>query len=203
MTIKVKYSDSYKAKMARIKRLPRMFPQAISGFTKRDILEIKKIFHDGIKNNKLGLDKLAETTIASKIRKGYSKPRSPLYGAGDDKGDQSYSNMLDVVKRGNTWVLFPSTRMHHSGEIRLSDLFLIHEHGAVIRQKRGDTTILIRIPPRPALRLSYRRFMIKKRADKKEQNKEVKKAITNFINDANDKKLKELQTWENRVEAVS
>ena len=198
MSVKVVFSDSYSAKMKRIQRLPSLIPGMISGYTKRDILEIKRIFHDGIKNNTLHLEKLSSMTVAEKARKGYSKPSSPLYGKGDNAEDRSYANMLNVTKAGNKWKLKPSTRMHHSRKLKLSDLFTIHEHGAVIRQQRGDTEVLIRIPPRPALMLSYRRFLYQKRRDKKEQSKEVTKAMTDLINNGNSMKIKNLQKWEDR-----
>jgi hypothetical protein len=197
-TIGIKYSDSYKAKRQRIKRLPVLMNDAISGLTKKDLIGIRNIFHDGIMFNKLSLEKLADITIQSKRKKGFSKPSSPLYGKGDDNKERSYSNMLNITKRGNSWKLYPSTRMHWSGKIKLSDLFMIHEHGAIIKQKRGEETVLIRIPPRPALMISYRRYMIQKRRNSKEQSKEVKRAMTDYINKASSSKIKNLAKWEKR-----
>lgn len=195
--VKVTFSDSYQAKMKRIKRLPQFMGRAVSGYTKRDILAINKIFHDGILNNTLRLDKLAEITIDSKRRQGFSRPSSPLYGKGDDAENRSYANMLNITKRGDAWTLRPSTRMHWSGKIKLSDLFKIHEYGALIRKtKKNGESSLIRIPPRPALLISYRRFLIQKRQNKKEQSKEVKKAMTEYINTASEKKLRGLAAWE-------
>ena len=145
------------------------------------------------------LERLAEITISSKSRQGFEKPSSPLYGKGDSAQERSYANMLNITKRGNSWVLYPSTRMHWSGKIRLDELFMIHEHGAIVKQQRGENTVLIRIPPRPALLLSYRRFLIKKRADKREQSKEVKRAMTDYINKGNDKKLKDFGNYVDRI----
>lgn len=199
MTVKVKFSGSYQAKQKRIKALPVLMEKAVSGLTKKDLLGIKKDFHDGIKNNTLRLEKLAEITIESKRKKGFSKPTAPLYGKGDDAQERSYMNMLNISKRGNSWVLYPSNRMHWSGKIKLSDLFKIHEYGAVVKQKRGDKNILIRIPPRPALLLSYRRYLIRKRRDRREQSKEVRQAMTDYINNASDKKLKDYAKWIDKV----
>lgn len=196
--IKVTYSDSYQAKLKRIQRLPQMMQRAVSGFVKRDLIHIRNIFHDGIKNNTLRLERLAFMTIQGKRGKGYEKPSSPLYGGGDTEGNRSYANMLNIVKRGKKWILEPSTRKHHSGNITLRELFLIHENGALIKQKRGDSTVIIRIPPRPALLISYRRFLIQKQKDKKEQSKEVRRALADLVNSANASKLKGLQDWENR-----
>jgi hypothetical protein len=190
MTVKVTFSDKYHAKRKRISSLPKLMERAVSGLTKKDLIGINKIFHDGIKNNTLRLEKLAEITINSKRKKGFSKPTAPLYGKGDDAEKRSYANMMNITKQGDSWVLKPSTRMHWSGKIKLSDLFKIHEYGAIVRQTRGETEVLIRIPPRPALLLSYRRYLINKRKDKKEQSREVRQAMTDYINNASDKKLK-------------
>ena len=196
--VKVKFSNSYDAKRKRIKRLPKFIPGAISGYTKRDLIKIKKIFHDGIKDDTLRLAKLAEMTVEKKVRRGFPRPRNPLYGKGDGSEDRSYANMLNITKRGNTWTLYPSRRMHWSGRMKLSDLFNIHEHGAIVRQQRGGKTILISIPPRPALLISYRRFLIEKKKDKREKSKEVKKAMTEYINNAGYSGLKNISDFEKK-----
>lgn len=202
MSVEVIYSDNYKAKMARIRRLSYLVNDIVYGYTKRDIIQIKKNFHDGIKNNTLGLDRLAETTINSKRNKGYQKPTAPLYGKGDREKDRSYSNMLVIRKHKNGWKLEPSRKLHWSRALKLSDLFKIHEHGCTIRQQRGDKSILIKIPPRPALLLSYRRYLIQKRRNKKEQSKEVKRAMTEFINTGNKKKIDIFKKWTLKVESA-
>jgi len=199
MTIKAKFSNSYKAKQMRIKRLPKLLKSVVSGATKKDLLGMKKIFHDGIKDNRLGLDALAESTIRSKKAKGYPKAKSPLYGAGDTEGDRSYANMLLIAKVKNGWKLRPSTRKHHSGNVTLKDLFMIHEHGALIKKKtKNGKASLIRIPPRPAFLIAYKRWLGQRKKSQKETSLEVKAAIREFINTGSKKKLKVLQDYEKR-----
>lgn len=190
MSIKVQYSNSYWAKRKRIQRLPKMGTNALYGLTKRDIVEINIIFHDGIKDNKLSLDKLADITLRSKVRKGYEKPDSPLYGAGDSEGDRSYSNMMIIKKVSNGWKLEPSNKLHHSRKIKLKDLFTIHEHGAIVKMKTKDGEKLIRIPPRPALLMSYQKWLLERSKRETRRGKEVKKAIAGFVNEGDDKKFK-------------
>lgn len=202
MTIKATFSDKYKAKRARIRRLPTLANGSVSGLTKRDLIGINKDFHDGIKFDTFRLERLVEITIGQKMRKGYSNPTTPLYGAGDSESPVSYANMMRITKKSNkSWVLEPSTEMHHSGKITLDFLFKIHEHGCTVQQTTSSgETIMILIPPRPALLLAYRRYLIRKRKDKKERSKEVKQAITAYINDANQSKLKAMKKWESKSE---
>ena len=134
--IKIKYSNSYFAKIKRIKRLPIKSNNAVTGAIKRDLIQIKKIFHDGISKNLLRLEKLSDNTIKEKTRKGYPKPKTPLYRKGDNAGNRSYSNMLIITKIKNGWKLRPSTKQHHSGKMSLKELFLIHEYGALIKKKQ-------------------------------------------------------------------
>lgn len=193
MSVQVKYSSSFKAKKLRIKKLPKMMPDMVQGLVKRDLIEIKQIFHDGIIKNTFNLEKLSEITIQSKARKGYSRPTAPLYGKGDAERERSYANMLMIVRgAGGTWKLVPSNRKHWSKKLTLKQLFIIHEHGAKI--KVGDK--IIQIPPRPALMLAYRRWLIRRRrADKA---KEVRKAMTEFINTGNKSLIKNITDFKNR-----
>ena len=201
--MKVKYSDSYSAKMKRIQRLPKKQGPAISGLTKRDILQIDQIFHDGIKEDTFHLERLAELTIEGKERKGLPKPTAPLHGVGDESDDRSYMNMMVVTKLANAWKLSPSRKMHHSGKLLLKDLFEIHEHGATIRRKTKKGSVLIKIPPRPALMLAYKRWLIKKRKDKKEHSKEVRTALSAMINDGNSELLDTWGSWVTKLEKKS
>jgi len=191
MSIKVVFSNTYTAKKKRIKRLPKLITNAVAGATKRDILEIKKIFHDGIKGRSLRLDALATVTIDSKKDKGMKAPKTPLYGKGDGAKDRSYMNMLNIRKLKNGWTLRPSTRKHWSGKITLKHLFMIHEHGAKIM--RGEK--MIQIPPRPALLMSFRKWANIKKRSKKETANEVKAALVALIQNADVSKMKILENF--------
>jgi hypothetical protein len=171
--------------------------KSVSGLTKRDLLMIKDEFQNGITKNNFGLVPLSELTIDSKRKKGYVKPTTPLYGKGDSE-EESYKNMMEIIKEGNKWILRPKASLHWSGKLTLDFLFKIHEHGATVMQERGGKVVFIRIPPRPALLLAYRRFLIKKRKDKRETVKDVKKAVTTYINTGNTKKLKIFEDWLDR-----
>ena len=190
MTIGVKFSDSYKAKKLRIKKIPKMKKDLIEGLVKRDLIEIRKYFHDGIKDDTFRLERLADLTKDNKKSQGFPKPSAPLYGKGDESKDRSYMNMLVIQKAGKgAWKLIPSTKKHWSGKITLRHLHAIHEHGCKI--VRGET--IIQIKPRPALLLAYRRWLIKRRqADK---SKEVRKALTQFVNKGNEKLLNKIKKF--------
>lgn len=193
--VKVTYSNKYYAKMKRIQRLPRMMGDIISGGTKRDLIDLKRIFHSGIKNNTLGLDALAEATVMGKIRKGYKRALSPLYGAGDQERDRSYSNMMRITKVGNGWKLSPNNRLHHSRKIKLKDLFQIHEHGAIIRRKTKNGEVMIRIPPRPALMIAYRQWLVIRRRKEPLKAVEVRRAIATFIEEGKMNEILNLSNW--------
>jgi CxxC motif-containing protein len=185
MPAKAKYSAAYKAKKARIKKLPQIGKLVISGMRKKDALELVKIFHDGIKKNKLGLQKLEKITIENKKARGYKQPRTPLYGLGDESEKKSFVNMLRIKKLKNGWKVVPSRGKHHEANMELRQLLKIHEMGATIQ--RGET--LIRIPARPAWRLSVEKFLRGLR--KEQEDKKLKKAITIYINKGRDEYFKE------------
>lgn len=187
--IGVKYSNSYQAKMNRIKRLPEMGNDMMLGALKKDAVGIVKTFHDGIKNDTLELELLKPETVQQKDRKGFSRPDNPLYGKGDDEKDRSYSNMLRITKLKNGWKVYPSRAMHWSGKISLKDLFTIHEYGTTITARNGKA---FRIPPRPAFMYSYRKWMQMKTQNGAETSTQVKKAITDYINNADQKYIKNM-----------
>ena len=193
MTIKVKYSSAYEAKRKRIQRLPQFIPGMVEGHIKRDLLEIRDMFHDGIKDDTFGLERLAESTKSRKSSKGYPRPSAPLHGKGDMELNRSYMNMLIMRRTSKGWKLLPSTKRHWSGKITLRELFVIHEHGAKI--KRGNT--IIQLKPRPAFLLAYRRWMIKRRqADKA---LEVRKALTKFVVSGDKALIKRIEDFKNRT----
>ena len=183
--IKAVYSDKYAAKMARIKRLPTIMERVMSAQRRKDALALIKTFHDCIKDNELGLERLAETSKSAKRRKGYERPDSPLYGKGDKEPKKSYSNMLRLRKVNKGWTVFASWGKHWDADMKLRDLLKLHEEGGTFKSGKG----MIRIPPRPAFWLSYRKVMMVIQSDLKEQSREVKRAINEYINKADMKRF--------------
>jgi hypothetical protein len=116
--------------------------------------------------------------------KGYQKPRSPLYGAGDSKKN-TYINALGLRRMKRGWRVYVRWAKHHESDLSLRDLFYIHENGAVIMQNRGGNAVAIRIPPRPAFFKAYRRWLRKR--SQKEDIREVKKAIRQLLKTGSDK----------------
>jgi hypothetical protein len=177
----VKYSTTYAAQMARIRRLPQKYDEVIRGALLRDARGIVQEFRDGILHKTFRLTPLKPATIDRKASKGAEHPTFPLYdvGPGDER---SYVNMMVVSKVKNGYVVRPNPRaLHHSRKIKLKDLFVVHEYGATIKQWRGGKLILIRIPPRPAFELAYARYMRKRSKMEPAPAKEVKRAITEYI----------------------
>lgn len=181
MPVKVKYSDNYWAKRKRIQRLPKIINNVVRGAIKKDALGIIETFHDGIKKETLGLEPLEESTVLGKA--GYSQPSTPLYKAGDERKLDSYVNMLRIRKLKNGWKVYPSWGKHWEASLELRQLFIVHEYGTKIVQKNGT---IINIPPRPAFLLSYQKYLSDKIENKKETAMEVSKAITEYINTANE-----------------
>lgn len=196
MTVRVKFSDSHRAKLARIKKLPMLGSNAMYGLVKRDVVEINILFHDGIKKHKLGLDRLSPVTVGRKERMGYEKPKHPLYGAGDSEGNRSYAGMMNITNIKNGYKLAPSRRLHHSRKKKLKELFDIHEPGAIIRKHTKNGIILIRIPPRPAFRLAQMKWKAKRKNFESRRAKEVRKALTDFVNTGNAIKLKDWAAYQ-------
>lgn len=178
MTVKAEFSTSYRAKMARIQRLPVIADDIMMGKLKRDAIGFIEEFQKGIKSNNFGLRKLQKATIDGKIRMKYDKPETPLYGLGD-RSEKSYINMLRIRKLKNGWKVYPSWAKHHDSQLALRDLLIVHEYGCTITMTNGT---IVRIPPRPALFKAYQRVLIKQRRDKRETSREVKTAMTEYIN---------------------
>jgi len=180
-SVKVKFSNSFEAKRNRIERLPVMGQNMILGGIKRDCNDIINAFKNGIRENSFGLEPLNENTISQKKGKGFSKPETPLYGKGDDRKRDTYINMLRIKKLNNGYKIYPSNGKHWKSKLKLSDLFKVHEYGAVITTAKA----VIKIPPRPALLLAYRKQLSEMKKRKKETSREVKRAMTEYINSGN------------------
>jgi len=178
MSVKVKYSNTYHAKRKRIVRIPKFLHPVMMAMAKRDAVRMITEFKSGIKSNSFGLERLEDETIQRKRLLGYTLPRVPLYGEGDENKDRSYVNMLRIrnIKRG--WKVYPSWAKHHSSDLKLRDLLTVHEFGTIIPTDKG----FIRIPPRPAYLRAYKRVLKARKAP--EAAAEVKRAINKHINDA-------------------
>lgn len=171
--IKVKYSTTMNAMTKRIKSLPKFALEAVDTVLKRDAQGIVKSFREGISQNRLGLMPLADSTIKSKQRKGYTKPKTPLYGKGD-RDKKSYINMLIIRKLKSGYRIGIRAAAHYTG-LPFKVLFNIHEYGATIKTKKA----LIVIPPRPALSRSYQQWLRKRK--KIDNGKLVQNAMQEWI----------------------
>jgi hypothetical protein len=178
MTVKVKFSNEYEARLKRIARLPQMVEDNVVSHLKGIANDVIDTFQKGIRYNNLGLEKLKEATIQGKLRKSYPKPETPLYGLGD-REDKSYINMMRIRKLKNGYKIYQSKAKHHKSSLTLEQLFRVHEYGCTITTKAG---VMIRIPPRPALHRAYERVMLRMKADKRETSRTVKRAMTEYIN---------------------
>ena len=202
----IKFSNNYEAKKKRIKKLPRYMGDICMALLKKDADGLVKTFHDGIKNNTLDLEPLSQVTIDNKINSYPATPipTSPLYGQGDNK-KQSYANMLKIKKMKSGYKVYPSTAKHHKSKLPLNVMFAIHEYGCVVKvtpKMRNylhsigihlkPTTMTITIPPRPAFLNAYNQVMEKRKKDKRETSRNVKKAINKFVNDANKSYIEKL-----------
>ena len=198
--VKVK-SPEYWAIRKRIQRLPKLATDLIETSARKDGEELVQRFHDGIKDDKFGLLPLKDRTIARKEALGLDQPETPLYGLGDEFVQGTYCNMMEVVREEGLrkYVVRPRDEWHYSlkrnkdgmvigrDKIKLADLFIVHEYGCTIGNGFGRG-IMIRIPPRPALRLAYNAMMDeKKRHDPAD---EVRKAIREFIKTGNENAMK-------------
>lgn len=192
--MKVKFSNSFRAKMRRIKELPDKQFEKITSVLKFYALNTIKNFHDGIKSMSLGLKPLSDRHIEAKRKQGFSIPEAPLYAAGDDKKDNSYCNMMRIKKlkstKKNGWAVYPSKKKHWKSKQKLKDLLVGHEYGTI--KKRGNT--MIRIPARPAYQRAFEKTL--RDRSKRETSKVVKRAINEVINkSAEQYQMKVIERW--------
>lgn len=175
----IKFSNSYEAKKKRIARLPKMAEDAMMAHMKWNATQLILEFQDGIRKNNFGLEKMKQASITSKMRKTYKMPATPLYGLGD-RSDKSYINMMRIKKIKHGYKVYPSWAKHHDSNLKLNELFKIHEYGCTFTTKNGTA---VRIPPRPAFFKAYERMMSKMERDSRETSKEVKRAMTQYVNE--------------------
>lgn len=202
------FSKTYDAKRKRIDRLPRLVRDTVETLALKDALAVVIAYQDGIKRNNFRLDKLHPFSESRKIEAGYDRPKAPLYGAGDSL-ERTLYNSLEIKKDGDRYRLRFSRKKHHSSKLTLFQLHRIHEEGALIRVTEkmraflhfiglhlSPNTRIIRIPPRPAFRKAVNRMLRKKK--KRENTKQVKKAIQAVINENNEKLFEILKKFSAR-----
>lgn len=163
----LKYSNSYLAKLRRIKNLPKEAMSMFKATLHRNALLTMKNFKVGITTRSFGLQKLKNGTIKRKKGSGMERPDTPLYGVGDEQKRNSYINMLRIKNIKGGYMVSPAKTKHWSRKIDLYRLWRVHELGTTINLgartsikthiARGKT--LIRIPPRPALLMAFRKTM--------------------------------------------
>ena len=166
-----------------------MYEKIIMAQRKTDADGLVREFHNGIKNDTLGLTRLKPETVEQKKKQGKPKPSVPLYGLGDLAGDRSLSNALMIRKLKSGYKVSFSNRKHHSAGMKLSELWLIHENGAKII--KGDK--IIQIPPRHPFKKAYQSYLSKMKKNKKETSRHVKRALTEYINTGKTTMLKKLE----------
>lgn len=181
-------SQNIKNVNKRLDKLPQFYNNMLVSVRKGDADKFIDQFKKNIRNNRLNLEPLAPKTIEAKERQGLPKPENPLYGLGD-WSDKSYMNMFLLKRLTKGWKAYPRWAKHHTSNLTLRQLFEVHEYGRTI--KRGK--VLIRIPPRPAAWETYRQVL--KSIKKRESSAKVKKAITQYIKDGNDKLIQEIQKY--------
>jgi len=186
--VKAKFSKHFEAVKSRVRRLPKMMIGHLKAHARKDANGVIEEFKDGIANDSLRLERLRPATIESKERHGLGQPTTPLFGLGlEDR--RSYVNMLHVRKVAERmYVVRPKPGYHHGktepGDppkkaVKLKDLFDVHEYGALIANAFGKG-IVVRIPPRPALRFAYKKY-IRRRA-REDPAVKVRAAIARFVN---------------------
>lgn len=193
MPVKAKFSKNYWAMQKRIQRLPELFIGVMESKMKKDATGLIDEFQDGIRDNSFRLENLKDGTVKRKRQLGFERPKTPLYGEGDNKKKNSYINMMRIRKVKNGFKVRPSVGMHYSGDISLRTLFYVHNFGTIIKAKNGS---MIRIPPRPAFTKAFGRMMRKRKM--RENTDKVKDAMLTYIRDA---KIGSLEQIEKQNEA--
>jgi len=191
--IRIKYSKNFEAIRSRLRRLPKLVNEVYDASTKKDVQGVIEEYKKGIKRNNFGLTKLKASTVSDKVRKGFSKPQTPLYRAGESQKN-SLINALAFRKIKNGYRLYRRRAKHWAADLPLNVLLAIHEHGALIKNGFGKG-ILIRIPPRPVVDKAIIRYLKKKK--KGEPAGEVMKAINQLINTGKDNLFQKLMKEKN------
>lgn len=190
--VKAKFSNEYWAKIKRIQRLPKFMKESALTITRKEAEKIIEEYKTGIRKNSFGLIRLKKATIKQKKKKGYDKPTTPLYGAGDNE-KKSLINAFKIRKIKKGYKLFLSWAKHHEGDLTLDYLFKIHAAGCLIKG-------VIRIQPRPTFLKAFNRALKSKLT--KETNEEVRAAIKHFIRTGNPKGFRKINRKKRSTEVI-
>jgi hypothetical protein len=192
----IKFSKKYKAVQARIKRLPQLIEDTAKVLRKGDAYDLVMYWRNGIKNKSLRLASLKNTTIRRKKYLGYTKPSTPLYGAGDEAKD-TYIKGMRVFPLKKGWAVKMMHRRHGDDKVYLDQLFNVHEYGAIINNGKA----IIRIPSRPAMHRAYERVL--KGIKRRDQNDTIMRVCEEYLLTTRKdlyKRIKEkAEKWEGEV----
>jgi hypothetical protein len=185
----IKLTQKYKEMGKRFSSAPKLLEIYIDAMLKSTAEAYIKIFQEGLKKNRFQLDPLKFTTIAVKKAKGYKRPRSPLYGKGEDD-NKTLFNALLIKKIKSGWRVYPRWAKHHEANMQIRQLLYIHENGCLI--KRG--TSIIRIPPRPVLKKAYNKLMTL--FVKSGEAKKISEILSSFIKNGEKSGFKKVKKHE-------
>lgn len=205
---KLVLSTNQDAIRSRLRRLPKLVNDAMDAQTRKDIDAVIREYKNGIRRNNFGLAPLNPVTVQRKTDQGYPRPRTPLYGQGEQKKN-SLMNALGVRKIKNGYRLYFRRAKHHASNLSLSDLLTIMTNGALIRvtpRMRAflhfigihlkKTTTIIRIPPRPVVDRAIKRALKKKKAG--EPTATVRRAVNVLLKTGDDRELLRLAKYKAR-----
>lgn len=178
------FDANYKKLELAMKRLPEFVETSVKFYTRRTAIQFTKFLKDQVRGRQLRLKPL-------KIRVG----GTPLYLTGEmveKVGIRYYKRS----KGGIYYVGAVSGRVHSGSGLTLAHLWKIHEYGTTIKvtaKMRAylhsinihlkPTTMYIRIPPRPAMRRAWQKF-IRNTTLKKQRNKELQNQVSRFLRTA-------------------
>lgn len=176
-------SVNYSAIRQRIRRLPEMVDIAAETIRKRDAYKMVQYYREGITNGNFPFPSLAPSTIRQKRRKGYAKPENPLYAGGKEIANTLVRNYR-VYKMRDGYIVKHTNVKHHESKLSVNHIAKIQEYGLVVNNGQA----LIRIPPRPAIHMAFKRVMQELSA--KDPAKEVRQAVTRYLKGKGDDGLK-------------
>jgi len=174
---RLNFTKELAEKKRRVATLPRYMEGAMYSTAKGRAKDFIKYWQRNIRTDALSVRRLKAKTVKMKAKRGYRKPSVPLYGLGD-RDPHTYINMMRLYAMKNGYKVAPGRKTHHKSELKLKDLFIVHEYGCTIQNGFGRG-IHIRIPARPTFFLSYESFLIKEA--KKKKNRMVMNAARQYI----------------------